>query len=665
MSQRREEFTVFYLPSGYRVRIGVETYQIGQLVGEGEHSVAYTAKQLGPAGQAIQGHDFIVKHPRIRATYPAVPGQVEAIHVNRVADRLADVGRLYDLERRTLVDLDNNDGQFVGVLNHDQLAGSKLVQDHLEGGSSIFHGYVTVSNQFEDYLKLFREVVIPVSVSPFVSGESLESWRSRRARVTSAEVISILWSLVRAVDDLHARFVVHNDLSSSNVLVSYSQEEDGDPHVVLIDFEQAHTLLGPPRLEHGRSQFAVSYALPERKLLNFDHDIHQIGCIALFLLTGRTAFTDVELKGRSDNSGGHAKWTRIVDSYLDSIDTSMIDPKAPDMAWIRPMIIKCTTPHHRSRYHSIHDLRVTINQLRRQTEDSASFESFKARFHAHKAITTREHLIEEMLEHDLSQVLARLTYARQIRSDYEAMRSRLKLLSCYGDQEDIVHFYVELMGSLRPGSKYRSYSTGSFWTSQNLGSDGRFLVACRLFVQRGGLLYRLFKVAHPANRELLTAAETGDASQLGYSARELLAALRGQQRAIEMLPDDLKQNFAVKVLVLSDQQSRDLEDDRLGTFISASIPDATSHFAEFTLRTLRARRQRRPERDQGNGLGTPATASAEDHEEIIFGALLRRENGPTTDSIDFSKLFDGEFHSHQPISLDEYLQPLASIVLLE
>src|SRR5688572_15555811 len=73
------------------------------------------------------------------------------------------------------------------------------------------------------------------AVMPFVEGESLRDRLMARARLPSAEALTIAWEVADALDYAHRRGVVHRDIKPENILVS-------NGHALVADFGIARAI---------------------------------------------------------------------------------------------------------------------------------------------------------------------------------------------------------------------------------------------------------------------------------------------------------------------------------------------------------------------------------------------------------------------------------------
>lgn len=107
------------------------------------------------------------------------------------------------------------------------------------------------------------------------SGGSLAALVGARGPLDPGEVVTVLTPLAQALADLHARGLVHGDVSAGNVLFA----DDGRP--LLADLGVS-SLLGLPADAHGTPGFTDAAALPAPA-----GDVYALAAVGWFALTGQ------------------------------------------------------------------------------------------------------------------------------------------------------------------------------------------------------------------------------------------------------------------------------------------------------------------------------------------------------------------------------------------
>ncbi len=120
-----------------------------------------------------------------------------------------------------------------------------------------------------------------VVVHDYVAGKSLADYVASKGKLSADEAVSLILNICEAVAQLHARHVVHCDLTPANIIVS-----DDGAHV--IDFGNARIEGEPVPREQAR-QGVVGFAAPEQygfADVDARSDIYSIGSLLGFMLTG-------------------------------------------------------------------------------------------------------------------------------------------------------------------------------------------------------------------------------------------------------------------------------------------------------------------------------------------------------------------------------------------
>ena len=124
----------------------------------------------------------------------------------------------------------------------------------------------------------------PYLVMQYVEGVDLERLVEREGRLKPQRALSLLAQIADGLDAAHAMGVVHRDVKPSNILVV------GD-RALLTDFGLAKQLTDRPTGQSELVGGTLEYAAPEQmegKDVDPRTDVYSLGCVFLFMLTGRT-----------------------------------------------------------------------------------------------------------------------------------------------------------------------------------------------------------------------------------------------------------------------------------------------------------------------------------------------------------------------------------------
>jgi serine/threonine-protein kinase len=136
----------------------------------------------------------------------------------------------------------------------------------------------------------------PYIVMEFLSGESLEDRLARERPLPQAMVASMLAQVARALEAAHHAGIVHRDLSTPNVFLTFN---GSDPQAKILDFGVMKTM-GPAwdgrvRTGDGTVLGSPAYMSPEQACgaENVDHrtDIWSLGVLLYECLSGRPPFS--------------------------------------------------------------------------------------------------------------------------------------------------------------------------------------------------------------------------------------------------------------------------------------------------------------------------------------------------------------------------------------
>jgi serine/threonine protein kinase len=126
-------------------------------------------------------------------------------------------------------------------------------------------------------------------VLEFLGGSSVRAKIERHRCLPPDEIVPILDAAAAALAHIHARGLVHLDVSPDNLLAT----ETGT--IKLIDLGLAQPAGRPPDAMSGRTQAAAAYLSPEQACgdpVDAGSDLYALGCVVYELLTGRPPFVD-------------------------------------------------------------------------------------------------------------------------------------------------------------------------------------------------------------------------------------------------------------------------------------------------------------------------------------------------------------------------------------
>jgi serine/threonine-protein kinase len=135
-------------------------------------------------------------------------------------------------------------------------------------------------------------------VMEFLAGGSLRDWLKKVGVVAPGEASFIAREITRALEYVHSKSYVHNDVKEDNVLFRRTLEKGGTFEPVLIDFgiaaktkriqQDAGSLqwMSPERLQQVRHELA-----PEVKVDATKVDVYSVGVLLHRMLTARMPFT--------------------------------------------------------------------------------------------------------------------------------------------------------------------------------------------------------------------------------------------------------------------------------------------------------------------------------------------------------------------------------------
>ena len=151
-----------------------------------------------------------------------------------------------------------------------------------------------------------------VVVYDFVPGDTLEALVKRDGRLDQAQAVSLVLDVCEAASALHARGIVHRDITPKNVVAS----ADG---AHLIDLGIAR-LYAEGATRDTNALGTWGFAAPEQygfKQTDARSDVYSIGCVLGYLLTGVMPDEDAYREALADEAVVPARLRAIVDRATD------------------------------------------------------------------------------------------------------------------------------------------------------------------------------------------------------------------------------------------------------------------------------------------------------------------------------------------------------------
>jgi serine/threonine protein kinase len=131
----------------------------------------------------------------------------------------------------------------------------------------------------------------PYLVMRYVEGEDLSSLLRREGRLDTRRAAAIVDQIAGALDEAHARGLVHRDVKPANVIV---ESRRGTEHAYLTDFGLTREMDASSGVTAtGRWVGTIDYASPEQikgKPVDARCDVYALGCVLFTTLTGRLPF---------------------------------------------------------------------------------------------------------------------------------------------------------------------------------------------------------------------------------------------------------------------------------------------------------------------------------------------------------------------------------------
>jgi len=132
---------------------------------------------------------------------------------------------------------------------------------------------------------------MPYLVMRYVEGEDLSSLLRREGRLEARRAAAIVDQIAGALDEAHARGLVHRDVKPANVIV---ESRRGTEHAYLTDFGLTREMDASSGVTAtGRWVGTIDYASPEQikgRPVDARCDVYALGCVLFTTLTGRLPF---------------------------------------------------------------------------------------------------------------------------------------------------------------------------------------------------------------------------------------------------------------------------------------------------------------------------------------------------------------------------------------
>lgn len=132
-------------------------------------------------------------------------------------------------------------------------------------------------------------------IMEYADGPTVNDLVAQRGPLPLADVVALARNVLKGLDELHRRRIVHGDLHGDNVIVTSLKKAE----IKIIDFQHAVKL---GRTEHARARRTVPnpppHLAPESSGRRIDerYDIYGVGFICATMVAGRAARTPAELK---------------------------------------------------------------------------------------------------------------------------------------------------------------------------------------------------------------------------------------------------------------------------------------------------------------------------------------------------------------------------------
>lgn len=256
----------------------------------------------------------------------------------------------------------------------------KVLAPHLASNPVVLRRFIreartTATLRHKWFVEVFaiEELPIPYVAMELVHGESLKDLVADAGPLEVARVVAIVRSIASALADLHEHGVVHRDLSPANVMLSAHDE------VKIIDLGLAMYRDDPVETtiltESGEALGTPDYIAPEQwdGAHRADHrsDLYSLGCVMLFLLTGRAPYDD----------GGDRRHASIMHRHLQSSPPRLDERGVAAPAALQDLCSSLLAKHPDDRPNSAADVIQRLDEI----DQSSSTSTLLPRGHGHSS----------------------------------------------------------------------------------------------------------------------------------------------------------------------------------------------------------------------------------------------------------------------------------------